>query len=327
MKEILILTEHRRGEIRDITFEMLTKGRELATNQGAHLVALILGHDNESLVSELIPRADKILTVENPRLTNFNSEVYQKVLKYIIQHRSPILTLIGHTSNGIDLAPSLAIDLGIPLVTDCIDVEIIDGSIKVTRQVYGGKINLEAKLIDANSHLITIRPATFESRDSDLSGEIEKIDLPFDIFPQGKIFVDYVEPTAGDVDISDAEIIISIGRGIKDEKNLSLIQTLAEAIKGEIGCSRPIVDKYWLSKNRQVGSSGKTVKPKLYIAIGISGSFQHIMGMKNSGLIVAINKDPKAPIFRIADYGIVDDLFKVIPPITQKINEFKQSDR
>ena len=128
---------------------------------------------------------------------------------------------------------------------------------------------------------------------------------------EDKRFVEYVEPPLGEVDIAEAEVLVSIGRGIKDEKNLPLIQELAGALKGEVGCSRPIVDKDWLPKDRQVGSSGKTVKPKLYIAAGISGSFQHVMGMKGAGLIVAINKDPKAPIFRVADYGVVEDLFKI----------------
>ena len=140
-----------------------------------------------------------------------------------------------------------------------------------------------------------------------------------------KRFVEYVEPPPGEVDIAEADVLVSIGRGIKDEKNLPMIQELAGSLKGEVGCSRPIVDKDWLPKDRQVGSSGKTVKPKLYIAAGISGSFQHVMGMKGAGLIIAINKDPKAPIFRIADYGVVDDMFKILPALNQKIQELKQS--
>jgi electron transfer flavoprotein alpha subunit len=154
----------------------------------------------------------------------------------------------------------------------------------------------------------------------DEPGEVVSLDYPTDIELVTQ-FTDFVEPPLGEVDIADAEIIISVGRGIKDEKNLPIARELAEALKGELGCSRPIVDKGWLPKEHQVGSSGKTVKPKLYIASGISGSFQHVMGMKGSDLIVAVNRDPKAPIFGIADYGVVDDLFKVLPALTKKIKE------
>ena len=150
------------------------------------------------------------------------------------------------------------------------------------------------------------------------------MDYPEDIELETR-FTGFVEPPPGEVDIADAEIIVSVGRGIKEEKNISLARELAEALKGELGCSRPIVDKGWLPQERQVGSSGKTVKPKLYVASGISGSFQHVMGMKSSNLIVAVNRDPKAPIFGIADYGVVDDLFIVLPALTKKITKLKGS--
>jgi electron transfer flavoprotein alpha subunit len=324
MREVMVLAEHRRGEMRDITREMLAKGRELAEAQGDRLVALLLGSGIGDLADELTPFADKVLVVESPELKNFNSEAYQEVLKHVIRERKPRMTLMGHTSYGIDLAPALAVDIGAPLASDCIDLRMEDGGVRVTRQIYGGKINVEASLKEAEHHIVTVRPATFEPREPGPRGEIERLEPPAMVGPR-KAFLDYVEPPPGEVDISEAEIIVSVGRGIKDEKNLPLITGLADALKGEVGCSRPIVDKYWLPKERQVGSSGKTVKPKLYLATGISGSFQHVMGMKASGLIVAINKDPKAPIFRIADYGVVDDLFKVVPALTQKINELRQS--
>jgi electron transfer flavoprotein alpha subunit len=324
MREIMVLAEHRRGEMRDITHEMLAKGRELADAQGARLVALLLGNGVEGLAAELTAFADKVLVMESPELENFNSEAYQEVLKHVIRERKPRMTLIGHTSYGIELAPALAVDIGAPLASDCIDLRIEDGRVNVTRQIYGGKINVEASLKEADHHIVTVRPATFEPGEPGPPGEIERVKPPATAGPR-KAFLDYVEPPPGEVDISEAEIIVSVGRGIKEKKNLPLITGLADALKGEVGCSRPIVDKHWLPKERQVGSSGKTVKPKLYLATGISGSFQHVMGMKGSGLIVAINKDPKAPIFRIADYGVVDDLFKVVPALTQKINELRQS--
>jgi electron transfer flavoprotein alpha subunit len=259
--------------------------------------------------------------MDHPDLAEFNGEAYRKVLSGIIQERKPRLTMIGHTSCGIDLAPALAVESGIPLATDCIDLSIEGDGLTVTRQIYGGKMNVEGAMREAEGHIATIRPATFEPGEPRSEpGEVVSLEYPADIELVTR-FTGFVEPAPGEVDIADAEIIVSVGRGIKDEKNIPVARELAEALKGELGCSRPIVDKGWLPKEHQVGSSGKTVKPKLYIASGISGSFQHVMGMKGSDLIVAVNRDPKAPIFGIADYGVVDDLFKVLPALTEKINE------
>ena len=325
MAEIIVLAEHRKGALRDITFELLAKGREITDSGGLELSALVLGSGCSGLADELSNHADRVLVVDHPDLAEFNAEAYRRVLAEVIAKRKPRLTLIGHTSYGIDLAPALAIKSGLPLATDCIDLRLDGGSLVVTRQVYGGKLNVEGVLREAEGHIATIRPATFESGEPRAkSGEVVSLEYPSDIKLVTR-FMGFVEPPPGEVDIADAEIIVSVGRGIKDEKNLPVARELAEALKGELGCSRPIVDKGWLPKDRQVGSSGKTVKPKLYIASGISGSFQHVMGMKGSDLIVVVNRDPKAPIFGFADYGVVDDLFKVLPALTQKIKEFKES--
>ena len=321
MAEILVLAEHRKGALRDISYEMLAKGRELTDSGGLELSALLLGSGCLGLAGELSNHADRVLVVDHPDLAEFNAEAYGKVLAGVIAERKPRLTLIGHTSCGIDLAPSLAVKSGLPLATDCIDLRLDGGSLAVTRQVYGGKLNVDGVLKEAEGHIATLRPATFESGEPQAEpGEVVSLDYPAD-FELVTRFTGFVEPAPGEVDIADAEIIVSVGRGIKDEKNIPVARELAEALKGELGCSRPIVDKGWLPKERQVGSSGKTVKPKLYIASGISGSFQHVMGMKGSDLIVAVNRDPKAPIFGIADYGVVDDLFKVLPALTEKIKE------
>lgn len=323
MAEILVLAEHRRGALRDIAFEALAKGRQIADSSEMELSAVLLGKGCEGMAEELAPHADRVLMVDHPDLANFNAEAYQKALAWIVGERKPRLTIIGHTSFGIDLAPALAVELGLPLATDCIDASLDGDRLVVTRQVYGGKLNVEASLKEAPGHIVTLRPATFEPGEPGERGEVVALEFPGGLESEEKSFTEYVEPPPGEVDIADAEILVSVGRGIKDEKNLSVALELARALKGEVGCSRPIVDKGWLPKERQVGSSGKTVKPKLYIASGISGSFQHVMGMKGADLIVAINKDPKAPIFRIADYGIVDDLFKVLPALTQRVLELK----
>lgn len=325
MAEILVLAEHRKGALRDISFELLTKGREISDSGGLELSAIVLGSGCSGLAEGLSNHADRVLVVDHPDLAEFNAEAYRAILAGVIAERKPRLTLIGHTSCGVDLAPALAIKSGLPLATDCIDLRLDGGSLAVTRQVYGGKMNVDGVLTEAEGHIATVRPATFEPGEPRAEpGEVVSLEYPADIELVTR-FTGLVELPPGEVDIADAEIIVSVGRGIKDEKNIPVARELAEALKGELGCSRPIVDKGWLPKERQVGSSGKTVKPKLYIASGISGSFQHVMGMKGSDLIVAVNRDPKAPIFGIADYGVVDDLFKVLPALTQKIRELKGS--
>ncbi|MBE0511677.1 electron transfer flavoprotein subunit alpha/FixB family protein [Candidatus Bathyarchaeota archaeon] len=326
MTELFVLVEHRRGELRDVTFEMLTKGRELSQKINADLTAVLLGHNVKEFAKRLVDHAKKVLTVDDARLEDFNAEAYQKVLSHLISERKPLLTLIGHTSFGIDLAPSLATELNVPLATDCINVDFEEKKPIVVRQVYGGKVNVKASLRTSESYIVTLRPATFEAQEVEpLGGEIIEIPSPLKEDIPYKKFIEYFEPPAGEVDITAADILVSVGRGIKDAENVPIVEKLAQSLGGVLACSRPIVDKGWLPSGRQVGTSGKTVKPKLYVAVGISGAFQHVSGMKNSDLIVAINKDPKAPIFRAADYGVVEDLFKVVPALTNKILEEKKS--
>jgi electron transfer flavoprotein alpha subunit len=192
--------------------------------------------------------------------------------------------------------------------------------------MYGGKVNVKAVLKKAYSYMITARQAAFASKKPQppLNGEIIEKPSPLTEEITSKRFLGYVLPPPGGVDITAAEKLIGIGRGIKDQANMSMMKELANTIGGVLACSRPVVDKGWLPSDRQVGSSGKTVKPKLYIAVGISGAFQHVLGMKNSDLIISINKDPNAPIFNFSDYGIIDDLFKVVPALTNKIKEEKK---
>jgi len=326
MKEIFVLAEHRRGELRDVTFEMLTKGRELSQKTNVDLTAVLLGHNIKEFVKSLADQAKRVLIVDDARLENFNAEAYQRVLSHLISERKPSLTLIGHTAYGVDLAPSLAAELNVPLATDCIDLDFEGERLVVVRQVYGGKVNVKASLRKSDSYVVTLRPGTFEAREvKPLGGETIEIASPISEDIVYKRFIEFFEPPAGEVDISAADVIVGIGRGIRDIENMPIVEKLAGALGGVLACSRPVVDKGWLPKDRQVGTSGKTVKPKMYIAIGISGQFQHVSGMKNADLIIAINKDPKAPIFRAADYGVVEDLFKVVPTLTNRILEEKSS--
>lgn len=323
MREIFVLAEHRQGQIRDITFEMLTKGKELAEKTNTDLTAVLLGKDVKEQAKTLSEYAKKVLLVEDAKLENFNSEAYQKVLTSLINQYKPLLTMMGHTSFGVDLAPSLAAALSIPLATDCIDLEFEGETLMATRQMYGGKVNTKVVIRKSESYIVTVRQAAFEAQKPSINGEIIEIPSPLTEEITRKRFMEYVLPPPGGVDITAADVLVGIGRGIKDESNMPMVEELAKILGGVLACSRPIVDKGWLPSDRQVGSSGKTVKPKLYIALGISGAFQHVLGMKNSDLIIAINKDPNAPIFNFADYGVVEDLFKIVPSLKSKIYELK----
>ncbi len=319
MNEILVLAEHRDGDLRDVTFEMLGKAASLAEASGAKVAALVLGAGVGDMAGRLTSYADEVLTVDHGNLTSFNSAVYQPVLAEVIKSRGPSLVMIGHTAFGVDLAPSLAVALGLPLASDCIGIAVDGGAFSVKRQIYEGKIDARLSFRDAPTALVTVRAAAFPVEDGMKGGSVSELVVAVPDEPAIRKFVEYVEAAVGDVDITKSEVLIAVGRGIKEEENMSLIEELAELLGGVVGCSRPVVDAGWLPKDRQVGSSGKTVKPKLYVAIGISGQFQHISGMKAAETIIAINKDPKAPIFSEADYGIVGDLFKIVPALKEKI--------
>jgi electron transfer flavoprotein alpha subunit len=325
MAEIFVLAEHRQGTTRDITYEMLTKAREIAEKTNKDLTAIILGKDTKEQAKALAEYAKTVITVQDPKLENFNSDTYKKILTKLISEHKPTLVLMGHTSYGIELAPRLAAALNTPLATDIIDLTFEADTLSVTRQMYGGKVNVKATLRKAETYVATIRQATFTPKKPEppANGQITETPSPLIEETAEKRFIQYVLPPPGGVDITAAEKLVGVGRGIKDQTNVSIMEDLAKTVGAVLACSRPIVDKGWLPSDRQVGSSGKTVKPKLYIAIGISGAFQHVLGMKSSDLIIAINKDPKAPIFSFADYGIIEDLFKIVPPLKNKVYELK----
>lgn len=325
MNDILALVEHRQGSIRDITYELLGCGRKLAEKQNTKLTAILLGYGTEKMSEQLRSQAHHLLVIDNELYKDFNAETYQMALADIMQKKNPFLTLIGHTAFGWDLCPALATQLGIPFTTDCLDVEVTDSVLKVTRQMFDGKLDAHVTLRKHPSYIITLRSGSFPAEEGSLTAEIEKMETPVTAEPEYRRFIEYIEAAIGEVDITKADIVVGVGRGVKDQSNLPLLEDFASAVGGVLGCSRPVVDAGWLPKDRQVGSSGKTVKPKLYIALGISGAFQHIVGMKGADTIIAINKDPNAPIFNEADYGIVDDLFKVVPALKSKILELKQA--
>ena len=325
MTKIFVLTEHRQGQIRDITYEMLTKAREISEKTGSELTAVLLGKNMKEHAKMLTEYAKTVILVDDAKLENFNSEAYKKILSTLITQHKPLLIMMGHTSYGVDLAPRLATALNLPLATDCIDLALENNMLTVTRQMFGGKVNVKVAARKAETYITTVRQATFapQKPSPPANGQIIETPSPLTEEITEKRFVQYVLPPPGGLDITAAEKLVGVGRGIKDAANMPIVDELAKTLGGVLACSRPIVDKGWLPTDRQVGTSGKTVKPKLYLALGISGAFQHVLGMKSSDLIIAVNKDPKAPIFSFADYAIVEDLFKVVPPLKSKIYESK----
>ncbi len=319
MDEILVLVEHRGGELRDITFEMLSAANRLGSEHGLTTAALLLGHEASPLAEALKQACDRVLIMEDPELAHYNADQYLVVMETVIRERNPLLTLIGHTALGIDLAPALATRLSLPLVTDCVEFTVEGKGLGALRQIYGGKINAQLTMKPSNQYLISVRPGSFGAEaQQGKSGELQAISAPAWTNLTGRRFLGYVEAELDDIDIAAADVLVSIGRGIGKPENIPLAQEFADAIGATMSCSRPVADEQWLPKSRQVGTSGKTVRPKVYIALGISGAYQHQVGMKNSDTIIAVNKDQLAPIFTIAHYGIVDDLLKVLPVLKEK---------
>ncbi|MDY6973814.1 MAG: electron transfer flavoprotein subunit alpha/FixB family protein [Thermodesulfobacteriota bacterium] len=321
MGEIFVLVEHRRGEVRDITFEMLSKANELCRNFSHNLSAIFLGGEDMKGVDDIVSRADRVIAFRDARLKDFNSEHYKSILYRLIQEHSPFLTLIGHTSWGINVAPALSVKTGYPLATDCVDILVENDRPAVIRQIYSGKVFSKVSFSESKGYLLTVRSGAFTPSETleDHHGELVSMEFPADLPESARQFVEFVDSGAGAVDISQADILVSVGRGIGEKENIDVINELADLMGGVVSCSRPIVDKNWLPKYHQVGTSGKTVRPKVYLAFGISGAFQHMAGVTGAGAVIAVNKDKRAPIFRVADYGVVDDLFNIVSALKEKL--------
>jgi len=319
MGKVMVLVEHRKGEIREITYEMLKKAQEL----DKEVEAVLIGEDLFELKQKVRPYCSKLITVKVEGLNEFNSEPYQQILSQLLTQRKPKILLIGHSSQGMDLAPSLGVALGCGVITDVVDFGFQNGEVWAIRQVYGGKLSAKVKA-SSETVILTVRSGSFDPQGLlVLEGEEEEVSFPLAPFPY-KRFLGFLEAPKAEVDITQADVIVSVGRGIGGPENIPLAEELAKALGGVLACSRPVVDKGWLPKERQVGTSGKTVKPKVYIALGISGAFQHVAGMKGAQMIIAVNKDPKAPIFNVAHYGIVGDVLQVIPNLLNKLKERKK---
>jgi electron transfer flavoprotein alpha subunit len=322
MTELMVVAEHRSGELREITFQILNKASELCSKHGHELSVVVIGNGLENLIGQLKDRANRIIACDDPRLINFDPADYKEVLASLIAERKPLITFMGHTPWSMDLAPALAVKTGYPLATDCVDVLLESGKPKVVRQLYGGKIFSRMNFRDAAGYLVTIRSGSFAaSKTVDFQAEVIHAAMPSLSANPAREFLGFQDAGKGEVDISQAELLVSVGRGIGEQENIADAKELADLMGGVLSCSRPIVDKKWLPKYHQVGTSGKTVKPKVYLALGISGAFQHVAGISGAETVIAVNKDKKAPIFRVAHYGVVADALDIIAALKTELSK------
>jgi electron transfer flavoprotein alpha subunit len=325
--EILIFAEHQGGKLIRPTWEALAAGQRLAQDLAAEVSTVILGKGVSQLASGLAAVSlREVLTIDSALLAEYTADGYTQALLEVIRNRKPSLVVFSHTYQVRDFAPKLAAALDRGLVSDCLGYRKEGTRLAFVRQVFQGKFNADVELLGEPPHLVSFQAGAFRE-DSVRRGTAPPKLTAMTISPSP----DKIRARPGErfreakqaVDLTQAEIIVAVGRGIKAPENIELAKKLAEALGGEVGASRPICDSGWLPMDRQIGSSGQTVAPKLYLALGISGAIQHLVGMKGARTIVAINKDKEAPIFEVSTYGIVGDLFDVIPPLIEEIKKVK----
>jgi len=324
---IFVIAEHKDNKLKPITSELLVCAQRAGRDFGQPVTAVLLGSGISTLAEELkSKKIDRVVTADDPNLAEYSPDVYVEVLKSIFQNEKPFLILIGHTTQGLDFAPRLSVAMRKPLIAGCVEYEKQGDRLVLTRQIFNSKMNMKTAVRGEPPYLATASPGAFPGDEVETGGQAEVVPFPVSVSGSGRRkVVERVEAPKGKADLTSAPIIVSGGRGLKEKANFTLVFELAEAIGGSVGASRPVVDAEWLPREYQIGSSGQTVSPKLYIAVGISGAIQHLVGMQSSRCIVAINKDPEAPIFKIAHYGIADDLFKVVPALTRIFKDLRQA--
>jgi electron transfer flavoprotein alpha subunit len=320
---VFVWIEQADGTADSVAWEMIGAGRQIADALGGQVTACVLGDDVDALAGEAVQRgADTAILVNDPTLANYRLEAYAATLVKLAQEHQPAVFLMGASSQGRELAPYVAAKLGVGLAADCIEVGVDNGSLVATRPALAGNVITKITYSDSQPHMATLRRRVFAPPDPDAarrgqvltaSAALSEADIPTKL-------VEFVTQE-GEVNLTDANIVVSGGRGVGGPEGFEPVLALAEALGGAMGASRAAVDAGWIPYAHQVGQTGKTVQPDLYIAVGISGAIQHLAGMKTAKVIVAINKDAEAPIFKVATYGVVGDLFKLVPALTQ---EFKK---
>ncbi len=319
------IAETNRGKIKEVSFELLTRGRKLADKLDTELASVLIGNNinNDDLQEFIYRGADKVYVVNNSQLENFIVENYTNVLKDLINEHKPEIIIAAATTSGRTLMPYLAVKVNAGLTADCteLDIEEKTGNLLQTRPAIGGNILATIKTPKNRPQMATVRPKStrLAPKDENRTGEIINIALKTELIDGRVESLGCKKNEQEDVNIQDADIVVSGGRGFKKKDNFSLIRELAQHMGGVIGASRDAVDRGWISYPHQVGLSGKTVTPKLYIAVGISGAIQHLAGMKTADKIIAINNDPEAPIFKVADFGIAGDLFEILPALNEQL--------
>jgi electron transfer flavoprotein alpha subunit len=327
MAGILVYAEHKDGKVKKVTFEILGAAQKLAEKKGEPLCGVLIGSGVEAMASIVGSYgADKVYCVEADELGTYTTGGFTKALCDLVQQEKPSLVLFGASINGKDLSARVAGRLGAGLATDCTDIGLDDaGKLQVHRPMFSGKVYADVVFADTTPQMVSIRPNVMTAAAPDASRTPEVVTVTSGVTADDlMVHVKEVVKTGGEKpDLTEAEIIVSGGRGMKGPENYKILEELADVLGGVVGASRSAVDAGWRPQSDQVGQSGKVVTPNLYIAAGISGAIQHLAGMGTSKVIAAINKDPEAPIFKKADYGVVDDLFKVIPPFTEECKKLK----
>ncbi|MFQ5612777.1 MAG: electron transfer flavoprotein subunit alpha/FixB family protein [Anaerolineae bacterium] len=306
--DVFVVVEHLDGKVADISYEMVGQGKELASALGGQVVAVMLGSGAADLAGTFA--SDATLYVDDPALAQFNPEAYGRVIAALVADRQPRVTMIGYTSMGMDLAAWLSVKVDQPCIAYVNGLAVDGGSLVAASQIYGGKMTAEA-VPDGEQVIVSVLAGAFPADPGRGSTAAEQIAAPVSLDDLKTRFVRLIAPEGGDIDITAQDKLVAVGRGIGGEDNIELAEELAEALEAAVAASRPVTDAGWLPKTRQVGKSGVAVKPKLYLMLGISGAPEHLEGMKDAELIIAVNTDANAPIFDVAHYGTTCDLFDV----------------
>lgn len=324
---ILVVVEQREGKLNRVSWETIAAGQAIAAATGLPLSAAVAGANAVSIAGEVAAKKlAKVHAIESPQLDPYTPDAFAAALKQFLAANQPKLVLMPHTYQVRDFIPKLATAMGSTVISDCIGFKYESGKLMFTRQMFQGKLAADVSFSGEPPWFVTFQNGAFRGDKAEAAAsaapiETAKIEIaggvirnkPQEVFKEAKQAVD----------LTQAEIIVAVGRGIKEQKNIEIAKQLADALGGDLAASRPICDSGWLPMDRQIGSSGQTVAPKLYLALGISGAIQHIVGMKGSRVIIAVNKDSEAPIFEIADYAVVGNLFDIVPPLIEEVKKAK----
>jgi electron transfer flavoprotein alpha subunit len=323
MPRIFAYITHKNGVADDSAAELAAAAKKIDASAAPTAIVCGSGPELDSICAAFQPAFAEVWKISNTSLSYPNAELVRQALVKVVP--SGAVVLVAHDHFGIDLAPGLSIKLNASFVSDVLGIDGVDGYfLKVVRQEFGGQVSAHVKCDISAGAVITIRPGAFKAAEGPAPvGVVVDKSAQVSSLTAGRRYLETIAAESSDVDITKHAVLVSIGRGIQEKDNVDIAEELAEALGAAVSCSRPVVDAKWLQKSRQVGSSGKTVKPKVYLACGISGAFQHLAGIKGNPFIIAINKNPKAPIFQIADVGIVDDILEFLPQLTSKVQEMR----